>query len=80
MKNIDELKAERLAAEKMVKMFADITKDKKIICVSNYLDFSRKLEGLTMGNENLTDKQAEDLTNIIKQFSKIIDDYIKEKR
>lgn len=72
-----KMKKERNAMSTMVDIFAEMTKDDRVIYFRDTKNLSHKLNDLSIVDE-ITDNQYKELSNLVNQFNKVIDDYLTE--
>ena len=73
-----KMKAKSDAVRMMLNMLAEATNDPKVIFKKAEVDFHDKLSSIALNMKVITDDQYKDLTNMVKQFDKVIDDYLRE--
>lgn len=79
-KMVEELKEEMKAKNQAFEIIFDIlaqTGDPRMVYTKEMNSFRRKITDITINNK-ITDEQFEKLTSLIKQFSQLFDDVIKE--
>lgn len=75
MKN--EMKLKKDGMKFLINMIAETTKEPSFIYEQADMNLRDKLNLITLNSNIITEKQYNELTNIVKQFEKVIDDYLK---
>lgn len=73
------MKEEAERTEINIRELARITGNSAVIYKVAQIDLQKKLDLIALNMENINESEYDELTNIMKQFEKIIDNYIKEK-
>lgn len=73
------IKEEAEKTEKIIRALARITSNPAAIFKVAQIDLQKKLDLISVNMENINENEYNELTNIIKQFEEIIDNYINEK-
>lgn len=73
------MKEEAEKTEKIIRALARITNNPAAIFKVAQIDLQKKLDLISVNMENINKNEYNELTNIIKQFEEIIDNYINEK-
>jgi hypothetical protein len=73
-----EMKEKREVMERLLDILATGTNDPKLVYYNTQNKLNRKLHLIGMNIEIISDKQYEELTNMVTQFSNVIDDFLTE--
>lgn len=73
-----EMEAKRDAMKTILKMMGEVSNDPKILFKLKEIELREKLDLIALNMEGITDNQYKELTNIVEQFEKFVDDYLKE--
>ena len=75
---MNKSKARKQALTEMVDMMVKFTGDANLIYLKRAMELSNLLDEINPANESITDLHYQELANMLGQFKKLVEDYIKE--